>query len=409
MPTIYVSINNRREASQVARQSIVRENNDYIVQFEFAESSGFTEAGLKSALFVTSRGMQERYFVGNSCVAPMFTKEDGNYLRVGVVEGEIRTTTSAYISIVDSVISGHEQDLDAPLPTTPLVDTLNPSDRVKVFIPSTGAVGAATIEQIRDGAGGGSDGHSPYIGENGNWFEYNDSTGEYVDTEVHAQGEQGEQGVPGADGAAGQTGPTGTTFTPSVSNEGVLSWTNDGDKQNPSPVSIKGPQGEPGVTPAAYTSNPEMNGTASAGSSTAYARGDHVHPTDTSRLATNGNGNDITVERNATEAFFTDIPTEPITLQRLLAKLANWYTVIAAAVPNQYTGVIGVSQWTLSGTTYSYDVTLTGLTATSTVIIEFSDKETEFSMSQSSNTLTISTETLPSADVAIKVLWYKGA
>ena len=37
--------------------------------------------------------------------------------------------------------------------------------------------------------------------------------------------------------------------------------------------------------PSAYTSNPQMDGTASAGSSTAWARGDHRHPTDTSRQA----------------------------------------------------------------------------------------------------------------------------
>ena len=37
--------------------------------------------------------------------------------------------------------------------------------------------------------------------------------------------------------------------------------------------------------PSAYTSNPEMNGVASAGSSSNYAKGDHVHPTDTSRQA----------------------------------------------------------------------------------------------------------------------------
>lgn len=34
-----------------------------------------------------------------------------------------------------------------------------------------------------------------------------------------------------------------------------------------------------------YTDAPEMDGTASAGSSEAYARGDHVHPSDTSRAA----------------------------------------------------------------------------------------------------------------------------
>lgn len=37
------------------------------------------------------------------------------------------------------------------------------------------------------------------------------------------------------------------------------------------------------TVPSAYTSNPAMNGTASAGSSTSWSRGDHVHPTDTSR------------------------------------------------------------------------------------------------------------------------------
>lgn len=35
--------------------------------------------------------------------------------------------------------------------------------------------------------------------------------------------------------------------------------------------------------PSAYTSNPAMNGTASAGSSANWARGDHVHPKDTSK------------------------------------------------------------------------------------------------------------------------------
>lgn len=38
-----------------------------------------------------------------------------------------------------------------------------------------------------------------------------------------------------------------------------------------------------GVIPSAYTSNPAMDGTASPGNSTAWARGDHVHPSDTSR------------------------------------------------------------------------------------------------------------------------------
>lgn len=42
--------------------------------------------------------------------------------------------------------------------------------------------------------------------------------------------------------------------------------------------------------PSAYTSNPTMDGTASPGSSGAWARGDHVHPSDTSRIAATEKG-----------------------------------------------------------------------------------------------------------------------
>lgn len=41
-------------------------------------------------------------------------------------------------------------------------------------------------------------------------------------------------------------GVKGATFIPSVSSEGIISWTNDGGLPNPDPVDITGPQGEPG-------------------------------------------------------------------------------------------------------------------------------------------------------------------
>ena len=36
-----------------------------------------------------------------------------------------------------------------------------------------------------------SNGHSPYIGENGNWWAYNDVTGEYSDSGIVATGSDG--------------------------------------------------------------------------------------------------------------------------------------------------------------------------------------------------------------------------
>ena len=39
-------------------------------------------------------------------------------------------------------------------------------------------------------------------------------------------------------------GEPGATFTPSVSVDGVISWTNNGGLPNPTPVNIKGPKGD---------------------------------------------------------------------------------------------------------------------------------------------------------------------
>ena len=82
-----------------------------------------------------------------------------------------------------------------------------------------------------------------------------------------ARGEKGDKGDPGADGAPGKDGAQGpagadgtpgqdgTTFTPSVSAAGVLSWTNDGGKQNPASVSIRGPAGAAGKDPEPFYVN----------------------------------------------------------------------------------------------------------------------------------------------------------
>lgn len=54
-------------------------------------------------------------------------------------------------------------------------------------------------------------------------------------------------------GGSGESGKDGATFIPSVSSDGVISWTNDGGKQNPDPVNIKGAKGDKGDTGDDYT------------------------------------------------------------------------------------------------------------------------------------------------------------
>ena len=76
------------------------------------------------------------------------------------------------------------------------------------------------------------------------------------------QGEQGERGEQGPQGATGATGPQGP----------------------------QGPKGDP-QTPSDAT--PQIDGAGAAGTATTYARGDHRHPTDTSRMAATATGKDI--------------------------------------------------------------------------------------------------------------------
>lgn len=61
------------------------------------------------------------------------------------------------------------------------------------------------------------------------------------------RGIQGEQGPIGLMGPQGVIGPNGATFTPTVSNEGVISWNNDKGLANPVSINIKGPKGDQGI------------------------------------------------------------------------------------------------------------------------------------------------------------------
>ena len=49
-----------------------------------------------------------------------------------------------------------------------------------------------------------------------------------------------------SDSLIGTPGIDGVTFTPSVSQEGIISWTNNGGLLNPTPINIKGDKGDKG-------------------------------------------------------------------------------------------------------------------------------------------------------------------
>ena len=56
----------------------------------------------------------------------------------------------------------------------------------------------------------------------------------------------GSSGTSGSTSGGGTPGANGVTYTPHLSTDGVLSWTNDGGLANPDPVNIKGAPGSKG-------------------------------------------------------------------------------------------------------------------------------------------------------------------
>ena len=84
-------------------------------------------------------------------------------------------------------------------------------------------------------------GKSPYIGENGHWYEFNDQSQEFVDTEVNAQGPQGETGATGPQGPIGATGATGP----------------QGPKGDTGATGPQGPKGDTGATGATGAQGPK--------------------------------------------------------------------------------------------------------------------------------------------------------
>ena len=67
-------------------------------------------------------------------------------------------------------------------------------------------------------------------------------------------------GTNGTNGNNGTNGVDGTTFIPSVSAEGVISWTNDGGKSNPPSVNIHGENGTNGVDGVTFTPSVSAEG-----------------------------------------------------------------------------------------------------------------------------------------------------
>ncbi len=98
-------------------------------------------------------------------------------------------------------------------------------------------------------------GYSPFIGGDGTWFVFDESSKSFVDTGIRAQGPQGEQGPPGergltgatgAQGERGETGPQGAQGVPGAKGDKGDKGA-QGERGEKGNTGEKGDKGEPGA------------------------------------------------------------------------------------------------------------------------------------------------------------------
>jgi len=171
-----------------------------------------------------------------------------------------KLTGQTLINDLADALDGHGGIVSiAKTSTSGLVDTYT----ITLADGTTATFSVKNGENGTDGTNGtdGADGFSPTIASStisgGHRLTITDVNGtrtvNVMDGTNGTNGTNGTDGKDGTNGTNGTDGKDGTTFTPSVSAEGVISWTNDGGKSNPPSVNIHGEDGTDGVDGVTFT------------------------------------------------------------------------------------------------------------------------------------------------------------
>lgn len=163
-----------------------------------------------------------------------------------IMEDAVSTATSSATAAEAAAVTAVAES------TTAVTAATTASEMAEIATKAVDGIVGATGA---DGANGVT--FTPSVSEDGDLSWTNDGDLENPTT-VNLKGDKGDKGDTGETGATGQDGAdgangidgidgsNGVTFTPSVSEDGDLSWTNDGDLENPTTVNIKGEKGDAG-------------------------------------------------------------------------------------------------------------------------------------------------------------------
>ena len=229
MKTLRINVKDKIATYHQRDGVIVCGNKGYKLTFTFDEEwDAYT---WKTARFIWKGKYYDQDFKGSECSVPVIN--DTTEVTVGVYAGDLKTTTPAEIPCLISILCG-----EASITEENIQDCRDIAQQAALEAQQAAeeAKNAASVVEF------------PTI-------DVTEITGGHRLTINDADGEKTFDIMDGKNG--GENGDDGATFTPSVSSNGVLSWTNDKGLTNPAPVNIKGNDGV-GISKAVINETGEL-------------------------------------------------------------------------------------------------------------------------------------------------------
>ena len=199
-----------------------------------------------SDLFVLEQSGAAKKLTGQTLLTDLATALDGHGGIVSIAKTGTSGLVDTYtITLADGTtatfsVTNGQDGTDGTNGVSPVITVTAITGGHRLTIVSAGGTDTVDVMDGTNGTNGtnGTDGvtYTPAVSEAGVISWTNDG-GRQNPNPVDIHGTNGTDGTDGTDGV---------TFTPSVSAAGVISWTNDGGRVNPQSVNIKGEPGEQG-------------------------------------------------------------------------------------------------------------------------------------------------------------------